>query len=486
MIRLFSALTIIFCLFSGAVFGQQPGKLTAYIDQKTYYSPESGSYAEIHVQFVGHTVSYKGVEGGLQSNVAVSVFVESASADTIFRDAYVLESPVMRDSVIEDFFDLQRIALKPGKYVVNISLQDVVSLRDPLIGKIEVSVPDYSKNVSISDIMIAEVAVPTETPGIFSKSGYDILPRISNFYAADLSNMPYYVEVYHADLIKDSIFALRQKIIQADNNQEIKEFTRYTKFKNGDVIPAFRKLDITKLATGSYRLELAVVDRNNDQYGNSVSYYFERLNEVEQFTDVAEIVLDPAFQASITEDSIEYYLASLIPISRSAEAKNILATIKKGDRENARKHIQQYWLQTAGTNAYNAWLDYKKQVLLVERLYRTTFQAGYETDRGRVYLQYGPPNSIISRETSPSEYPYEIWHYYKIKVYSNKRFVFYNPDLVNNNYRLLHSDMVGEQQNYRWQQALSKRNSANHNIDDPNDGNSDHYGGESNYYYRQY
>jgi len=486
MTRLFSALMVFAVLLSGTIFAQQPGKLTAYIDQKTYFSPETGSYAEVHLQFVGHTVKYKAVEGGLQSNVAVSVFVESASGDTVHRDAYVLESPVMRDSIIEDFFDLQRISLKPGKYIVNISLQDVVSLSDPLIGKVVVDVPDYSTNVSLSDVMIAEVAVRTETPTLFSKSGYDILPRISNFYAADLVNMPYYVEVYHSDRIPDTIFALRQKIVETTDNKEVEGFTRYTKLKNDPVVPALRKLDITKLPTGSYRLELAVVDRNNVQFGTAVSYYFERLNETEQFTDVSEIVLNPSFQASITDDSLAYYLGSLLPISRAGDAKIILSTIKEGNKENARKYIQQYWLQTAGTNAYNSWIDYKQQVLLVQRLYSTNFQAGYETERGRVYLQYGPPNSIIVRETSPSEYPYEIWHYYKIKIYSNKRFVFYNPDLVNNNYRLLHSDMVGEQQNYRWQQALSKRNSSNHDIDDPNDGNTEHYGGESNYYYRQY
>jgi GWxTD domain-containing protein len=237
--------------------------------------------------------------------------------------------------------------------------------------------------------------------------------------------------------------------------------------------------------SGSYRLELAVVDRNNVQYGNTVSYYFERINETELFSDVESIVLDPAFQASITDDSLQYFLGSLLPISRPAEAKNILATLKTSDKQRARKHIQQFWLQTSGSNAYDAWIGYKKQVQMVEELYATNYQSGFETDRGRVYLQYGLPNSIIIKENNPSEYPYEIWHYYKIKVYSNKRFVFYNPDLVNNAYRLLHSDLIGEQQNYRWQQALSKRNSSNINIDDPNDGNKDHYGGESNYYYRQ-
>ncbi|MNE52490.1 hypothetical protein D3C80_1471650 [compost metagenome] len=126
---------------------------------------------------------------------------------------------------------------------------------------------------------------------------------------------------------------------------------------------------------------------------------------------------------------------------------------------------------------------YKKNVVLVEANYGNNFQSGFETDRGRVYLQYGQPNTIIVRETSPSEYPYEIWHYYKIKNFSNKRFVFYNPDLVNNAYRLLHSDMVGEQQNYKWQEMLVKRNNSGQGVDSSN--GSSQYGTNSGYYYKQ-
>ena len=117
--------------------------------------------------------------------------------------------------------------------------------------------------------------------------------------------------------------------------------------------------------------------------------------------------------------------------------------------------------------------------MLVERLYANNFQEGFETDRGRVYLQYGAPANIVRKEYSPTEYPYEIWRYNKIGAFSNKRFVFYNPDLVNKAYRLLHSDMVGELKNPSWPRELSKRSTPNGNVDDPNSGVQDHWGGNS-------
>lgn len=153
--------------------------------------------------------------------------------------------------------------------------------------------------------------------------------------------------------------------------------------------------------------------------------------------------------------------------------------------------MEKFWIAMAKKTTptqkpYDLWLSYKAQVQLVQKKFGILRMPGYETDRGRVYLQYGSPSSMIQEESSPSEYPYEIWVYDKIQNYSNKRFIFYNPDLANNSYILLHSDMYGEVQNYRWQHDLTRRNSPIRDIDDPNDGNVDHFGGNSSLYYNQY
>ena len=216
------------------------------------------------------------------------------------------------------------------------------------------------------------------------------------------------------------------------------------------------------------------------------SYEFERSNDDVYDLYASDVVLDPAFQNSITNDSVGFYLESLIPISSATGVKNIIAVGKSKNGHEARKHIQLFWMATDPDNTYESWMKYKNQVQLVERVYANNFQEGFETDRGRVYLQYGPPTNIITRENSTNEYPFEIWVYNEIGKFSNKRFIFYNPDLVNNAYRLLHSDMIGELKNQGWQHELSKRNTNGGNVDDPNVNVQDQYGGNANEYYQQY
>ena len=203
------------------------------------------------------------------------------------------------------------------------------------------------------------------------------------------------------------------------------------------------------------------------------SYEFERSNSIEISTYTGDIVLDPSFQNSMSNDSVGFYLESLIPISKGVEVKNIIDIANRRSVEDARKYLQLYWSKTAPKTTYDTWIKYKQQVDFVEKLYATTIQPGYETDRGRVYLQYGAPSDVIRKEYSATEYPYEIWNYNKIGAFSNKRFVFYNPSMVNNSYRLLHSDMVGELKNLNWPAEVSKSGT----INNPNSGGD--FGGSS-------
>jgi GWxTD domain-containing protein len=308
---------------------------------------------------------------------------------------------------------------------------------------------------------------------------------LTNYYPSELSKIPVYFEVYNSNQLGDSIFILRQTLKNVETETELIDYEYYSKHLNSPVVPIIRGVDIANLPTGKYELTYTILDRSKIEHFSQI-YTFERTNMLDLNLNVENLVLDPAFQNSITDDSLDYFLESLIPIAKQSEILNIISSLKTKNKEVARKHIQGFWVKTSPTNPYEAWISYKQQVLFVQKLYSNNFQDGYETDRGRVYLKYGAPTNVVQKETSPSEYPYEIWQYNKIERFSNKRFIFYNPDLVNNTYRLLHSDMLGEVKNQGWQGALSKRNTVNGSVDNPNMYNQDHFGGNSNDLFRQY
>lgn len=468
---------ILGCFATVMAIGQTDHRLTAYLQTKQFSAPGIGNYLEIHTQFAGYTVNYLPLDGGLIGELAVNMKIAQFDS-VIASDAYRLQSPFMLDSIIDDFYDIKRFALKPGIYQYYLELYDLNSKQDPVKAAFDIQVDDFSDALSISDVLIAETAYEGDDQSPFYKSGYTIIPRISTFYPAELTHLPAYFEIYNMNRLEDSEFALKQTLVNAETGQEIDGLTRISKHAADEVVPVFRTIDISKVPTGTYVLTFTLLDRNLNEL-SAQTYEFERSNDVRTTVNPNELILDPAFQASITEDSVDFYLASLIPISGPNQVKVIIRELRTKDTEKMRRMIQAFWLETAPVNTYEEWMKYKIQVQFVEDLFSNNFQSGFETDRGRVYLQYGAPSRTVAREASPSEYPYEIWEYNKIGVFSNKKFIFYNPDLVNNAYRLLHSDMIGELKNPKWQFDLNRRNSANGNVDDPNQYNPNSWGNNS-------
>lgn len=446
--------TVFFSNLSVASTQNGSKKMRAYLDSKQFYAPGIGNYIEFQFQFVGYSLNYVQKENGLSAEVVVEL--EISKGDSIVAsDAYRLSSPLVTDSIIDDFYDIKRFALSPGGYTFNIKLLDLNSSNEPLTATQTIVIEELGDAISISDMFIAETANKGDESSVFYKSGYEMIPHLSTFYPEDLSAIPVYFELYNTNQLGDDVFAIKQTLINAETEEVLEKLTAYSKHDTATVTPFLRVVDITDVPTGKYILKYTIVNKNMREL-SSQTYEFERSNaiEIDYFSD--EIVLDPSFQNSISDDSIGFYLESLIPISKGEEVKNIIDIAKKRNAENARKYIQLYWNKSAPKNTYEAWVQYKAQVDFVEELYKTNILSGYETDRGRVYLQYGAPSNINRQEYSATEYPYEIWSYNKIGSFSNKRFVFYNPTLIANGHQLLHSDMVGELKNLNWPSELSK------------------------------
>lgn len=464
----------------------QRGKFKVYFNTVQFFDPSIGNYLELQFQFDARNTKFIAGENGLLATVYVNIEVKDSTKKVFFKDEYLLNSPNFTDSVVDDFYELRRIPLAAGTYQINLSLSDWNVKNSDIHGSQLLVVEELAKGPSISQIEAIDIAVPDTTSGMFQKSGYTMVPKLNAYYGTTLNTLPVYFEVCNLNGTKQRIF-LEESLIDTENQRELPAFHQSTELTQKEsVIPLIKRIDISSIPSGSYAYN-AVLMNEKDSVLYTTYYVFERGNLVVDDTlDYANTILDPAFQQSIVDDSLLFYLGSLLPIVKAAENKNIRNLIKTKNFDATRKYMQAFWNATAPGNAYNEWIKYKAQVNYVQGLYKTNFQPGYETDRGRVYLQYGAPSSVNAREDSPSEYPYEIWFYNKISKFSNKRFIFYNPDLTNNAYRLLHSDLIGEVKNAGWSQILSKRNTINGTVDDPNLFNNQHWGQDSRDLFRQY
>ncbi|MDX9751004.1 MAG: GWxTD domain-containing protein, partial [Flavobacteriales bacterium] len=180
---------------------------------------------------------------------------------------------------------------------------------------------------------------------------------------------------------------------------------------------------------------------------------------------LAQVDLAGSFVGMITDpDSLVDHLRSLMPIADPLERKIITDRWADKDLDLMRRFFHGFW-SNRSADPGAAWRAYHEQVVKVNQAFGCRLLRGYETDRGRVFLKYGAPNSMMDRLHEMDALSYTIWHYYRAGRYSDRRFVFYQPDLASNCMELLHSEVPGEISNPRWNQIIHGRNNPYHDVD---------------------
>jgi GWxTD domain-containing protein len=117
----------------------------------------------------------------------------------------------------------------------------------------------------------------------------------------------------------------------------------------------------------------------------------------------------------------------------------------------------QFWYKRNPMSPETAWRNYEQEVKACQLEFGTKIKKGWETDRGRIYLQYGKPSTRVIRNNDPDYWPFEIWHYYQTNNnLHNKRFLFYNTSL-NGDMELLHTDVPNEITNFDWKNLVRSR-----------------------------
>ena len=470
-------------IFSVLVMQGQAKKLEAYFSYATFFSPDNGPYIETYLSVVGQTIHQKvNTEGKFQGQVEV-VYIFYQNDEVKNFKKFNLLSPASADTSkgFPNFLDQQRILLENGKYLLEIQITDLNSANPKPVSSLQEVEVEYETNqIQISQIEFVESFKKTETPGMLTKSGYDIVPYVSDFYPENLQKMRFYAEVYNAQKLlgQDNMYLIKYYIEKYETGFDLNQYSDFIRQTTSPVNVMLKEFNIEKLPSGNYNLVVEVRNKQNEILATKTTF-FQRLNPSIQIsmTDLTSFEIQSSLFAGINNrDTLEEYVQCLRPISDPMEKNFVDNNLKTIEDELLRKYFYSFWYKRNELNPEYEWKQYLDQVKAVDEEFGTQTRRGYETDRGRVYLQYGPPNQRTKRYNEPSSYPYEVWQYYKTNIRADSKFVFYNPNIGLDDFELLHSNVYGEIRDYRWQARLQKRNDQNPNLDD--DRSIDHFGGE--------
>jgi len=171
-------------------------------------------------------------------------------------------------------------------------------------------------------------------------------------------------------------------------------------------------LNLSELAPGRYILRITA-HLDNSQSSSETNFFIER----------GRIPTVPA--------ELDQAIGPLRYITTSTEIDSLMS----GSFPVRQKKFLEFWIERAhgDTTLADAMRnEFYKRVDFTNERFRYSITPGWQTDRGRIYIIYGPPDQVEDNSQSFNSPPYQVWYYYSLKL----RFVFLDEFRVGD-YRLV-------------------------------------------------
>ena len=392
---------IILILIMLAPFFSEAKNVWAFLTYSTFNSPE-GPYIETYLTVAGNSVKYvKKDNGKFQATVDILMTFKQDTIIKAFKK-YELKSPEIADTTKSsyEFIDEQRFLLPNGTYnfVLQLADKNNPGKSNPFSQAIVVDYP--SDKPCFSGIQLVKTVSKSETETIITKNGYDLVPNVYNYYSPEDKHMTFYCELYNMDKVipAGQKFILTYYIQSYENNMKFNDLAQLKTETAKPVNVVLSDFNIENLATGQYNLVIEAINQKNEIVA-SQKLFIQRSNPNAQLTydEMLSNKGSNSFVEKITNrDTLKEYISSTFPISSGLERSFIRNVLKSMDLQRLQDYFYGFWMRRDKADPEHAWLLYNEQVKKVQYNFGTRIKKGYQTDRGRVYLEYGPPNTTSS------------------------------------------------------------------------------------------
>lgn len=492
MKKILLGLLVLFSLGWQSAIAQ--GGMQALFDYSIFYAPSSQMpYVETYLSFDAWTMVFAEVpEGGYRATVEVTMVMKQGDSICHVKK-YDLNSPTVQtlENMNFNFVDVQRFPVRNGIYDLEVTLRDKGSEKGPVTVAEKLVVNHDDLHPMLSSVQLMASARPTVQENILSRGGYDMEPYVSDFVPEQVSQLNFYYEIYNIDMeLGKGAFLALAFIEQQETGTRFEAQRSMHRHNSAPFVPVYGSLDISQLPSGNYNLVVEL--RNSD---NELMLYkklpFFRSNPGVKIEEPSDFVA--TFVGGYTdEEQLNVYLDALYPLATERERDVVRELIRRPGLEEKQAFLYRFWMVRNALNPESEWLKYKERVDYVQANFSYPKTMGIHTDRGRVYLQYGPPDFVrdeknfvstrkigvthsgkasdmqltgnqredqFATESQGHIYylPYQLWRYNKLENDDPERVFLFWDEHRSGMYYLLNSNARGEVQTPGWERRLSRQ-----------------------------
>jgi GWxTD domain-containing protein len=398
-------------LLAGSQLMAQHKGPTAYLSYASYQTETGKTYFETYLTMDGLSLVF---DKGNPPQCKASISVQFSKKDSvILYDKYNLLSPAGADTNTKpDFSAIKRYILPKGTYTMTLTIKDVNNTTAKAVTvKGDVNVGYSSDRIDISDAELLSSFRPADHVSSLTKSGYDMVPYVYGTFPESMTGISFYTEIYNSyKIFPGAKFVVKYYLENATDSLALNDYSKVSVLSSDSIVPVLGGFDIQKLRTGKYNLVLQVIDKNN-KVVKARKYAFFRYNPAAGIAamrnNAASINIAGTFAERIPyKDSLREDVACLSPIGNSDERYFISKSKEEKDTMLLKRFFYNFWVSRNPSNPEQEWKNYKVQVDIVNKKFGTFNKKGYESDRGRVYLEYGAPTQRETSTINADSYPY--------------------------------------------------------------------------------
>lgn len=463
-------LIFIGCLFSWT----QAFAIRSVFGFAVFNDAKNKPYLETHLRV--STLNLKANMDESKKKIKASVLVEIKlfKGDSLFlNDKYRLQTPWV-DSIHKmpiELIYLERYQITTGRYRIQTLITDEfdTSSHASSSNYFELNFP--TAEIGMSDIIFGEIS--SSAPEKFKRLNTYFLPRPNDVFLRVKDTVTAYLEIYHTDLLKDSVFYLKTQLIEKGTDEVLYEYGSLKAQKPKESIGYMFSLPLDNLKQGEYTLVVSVMNSKGEDIEAVSANILRMLPPKKEVAQEKPIEIIPIWVRDIPLSKLIDYSKAMYILynpSEAINAKNILETGKPVDSAMLQKFFTYFWYSRSSTPQI-LFEEFESQVFMANQLYGCKQIKGYNTDRGRAFILFGKADQVFSHPNEQDAVPYEVWQYYSLKPkfgygsrQSSVRFVFANPTRSSCGYQQVYSTARGEISNPDWTLDVFKNGTAPPNV----------------------
>ena len=436
------------------------GHLQLEVDIARFFGDSTQTYVEVYYALHENNITYRSDSGRYIGAANMKLVVRNDSSIFVSKDwtvPHVLADTASLTSG-QKMVGIETFGLHPGSYTVILTAYDVYdalrqdSLQIPLV------IDGYpATNESLSDIeLCTSIQSSTNRRSMFYKNTLEVIPNASRLYGAGLPVVFYYVEAYNlaSDQQKPNM-TVHTSVIDATGKELIAKDKSKPRAHNSSV--EVGTINISTLRSGTYLLRITLVDSGKTTLASAskkIFIYKPGAIPADSSSSLALNGVSSSEFAAMSDTMLDQQFDRAKYIASPAELLQYKRIVDLRAKQN---YLFEFW-QRRNPNPLSPVNDFKDEYMrrldYADKNFTFGFHEGWKTERGRVYIVYGPCDEVERFPSSSESNPYEIWHFNNIQ--GGVIFVFVDRTGLGD-YQLVHSTHRDEIRDEQWYEEYAQK-----------------------------